>query len=85
MTNITKYTRTLFGPGNDLVVFNPGTVVSAQWYSLADYILAFEDTYTGEFKFSEHFFLLRMPRELFPLQSMQLLRRRLNSQIFCIK
>jgi hypothetical protein len=45
MTNITTYARTLFGPGNDTIVFNPGTVVSSQWYSLADYIVAFEDTY----------------------------------------
>jgi Spherulation-specific family 4 len=47
VTNITSYTRTLFGPGNDLVVFNPETVVSSLWYSLPDYIVAFEDTYTA--------------------------------------
>jgi hypothetical protein len=42
MSNITTYARTILGPGNDTIVFNPGTVVSAQWYTLPDYIVAFE-------------------------------------------
>ena len=46
MTNITSYARTLFGSGKP-IVFNPGTIVAAEWYSLADYIIAFEDTYTA--------------------------------------
>ena len=47
MANITTYARTIFGPGNDTIVFNPGTVVPSQWYSLADYIVAFEDSYAA--------------------------------------
>jgi hypothetical protein len=45
MSNITTYARSIFGPGNDTIVFNPGTVVPSQFYSLADYIVAYEDTY----------------------------------------
>jgi hypothetical protein len=45
MSNITSYARTILGPGNDTIVFNPGTVVSAQWYSIPDYIVAFEAPY----------------------------------------
>jgi hypothetical protein len=45
MANITTYARSIFGPGNDTIVFNPGTVVPAQWYSLPDYIVAFEAPY----------------------------------------
>jgi len=45
MSNITNYARSIFGPGNDTIVFNPGTVVPSQWYTLADYIVAYEDTY----------------------------------------
>jgi hypothetical protein len=45
MSNITTYARSIFGPGNDTIVFNPGTIAPSQWYSLADYIVAYEDTY----------------------------------------
>jgi Spherulation-specific family 4 len=45
MTNITEYARSVLGPGNDTIVFNPGTIAPTQWYSLADHVVAYEDTY----------------------------------------
>ena len=45
MSNITNYARNLLGSGNDTIIFNPGQVVPTQWYGLADYIVAFEDTF----------------------------------------
>jgi hypothetical protein len=47
MTNITTFARSLLGTGNDNIVFNPGEVVPSQWYSLADYIVAFENGFTA--------------------------------------
>jgi hypothetical protein len=47
MTNITTFARNLLGPGNNTIVFNPGEVVPSQWYSLADYIVAFENDFTA--------------------------------------
>ncbi|KAH6667606.1 Spherulation-specific family 4, partial [Halenospora varia] len=44
MTNITTFARTNLGAGNDLVVFNPGRVVPSEWYNLADYVVAYENS-----------------------------------------
>jgi hypothetical protein len=47
MANITTFARNLLGPGNNTIIFNPGEVVPSQWYSFADYIVAFENTFTA--------------------------------------
>ena len=44
LTNITKYTRTKMGKSAHISL-NPGTYVSDKWYSIADSIVAFEDSY----------------------------------------
>lgn len=47
MTSITNFARSSLGAGNNAIVFNPGMVVVSGWYSLADYIVAFENSYAA--------------------------------------
>jgi hypothetical protein len=66
MTNITTFVRVLLGKGNDTIVFNPGEVVPSQWYSLPDYIVAFENDFTANFSaIIEYISLPQRPQSLF--------------------
>ncbi len=47
MTQITNFARSSLGTNNDSIVYNPGTVVPSQWYTLADYVVAFENSYSA--------------------------------------
>ena len=46
MSNITSYARNALGSGRHTIIFNPGQAVSAFWYDIADYVVAFENSYT---------------------------------------
>jgi hypothetical protein len=47
MSNITTLVRNSITRSKATVVFNPGLVVASEWYNIADYIVAFEDTWTA--------------------------------------
>jgi hypothetical protein len=47
MSSITSYAQNALGSGRDTIIFNPGTVVSTSWYGIADYIVAFENSYSA--------------------------------------
>ncbi|CAD6448350.1 3bbb2d79-9f0f-4e99-aae2-4e1a3a4f5324 [Sclerotinia trifoliorum] len=45
MSNLTTYARTLLGAGKDHISLNPGVPVDASFYTLADSINVFEESY----------------------------------------
>lgn len=46
MNSITSYAKDLLGTSRDTIVFNPGEQVTTEWYSIADYVVAFENSYS---------------------------------------
>jgi hypothetical protein len=47
MSSITSFAKTALGAGRDTVVFNPGMQVATDWYGIADYVVAFENSYAA--------------------------------------
>lgn len=47
MDSITTFAKNALGAGRDTVVFNPGLAVAAEWYNIADYVVAFENSYSA--------------------------------------
>jgi hypothetical protein len=47
MNSITAFARNALGSGRDTIVFNPGEQVATEWYSIADYVVAFENSYSA--------------------------------------
>ncbi|KAJ8070039.1 hypothetical protein OCU04_000440 [Sclerotinia nivalis] len=45
MSNLTTYAKTLLGAGKDYIFLNPGVPVDASFYTLADSINVFEESY----------------------------------------
>ncbi|KAG9229649.1 Spherulation-specific family 4 [Amylocarpus encephaloides] len=47
MANVTSLARELLGPGKDKITYNPGVVVDASWYNMAEEIIVFENTWSA--------------------------------------
>ena len=78
MANVTCHAKTILqttqNGGTPMVYFNPGTKPDARYYTLADYIVIFEDTYTtyltNSASFTSSSNCLPMSRSTFVIHSM---------------
>lgn len=47
MENVTRYAKTIMGPGFNNVIFNPGVLADCRYYDIADTINAFENYHSA--------------------------------------